>query len=336
MKQYPLISIITPVYNVERYLSQCIDSIIAQTFQDWELLLVDDGSKDASGSICDEYAAKDSRIRVLHKENTGQADSRNIALSMTKADLIGFVDSDDWIEPDMYELLYRTLIDNQADISICGYFLDFRDGALASCNENDIVVYNNKESLRLILEDKIIKSFPCDKLFYKKKITCPFPESYFYEDYATLFKWFVKVEKVAFARIPKYHYRQRRSSTSNDGDPKKNYHFFVAELERYTYLRKHRILPDRLGEFACKLIRVGLKQAKDVAKYSNGYSDGFEYLMKIRKMLLNIKTLKEGKLGQIESFKLWKLFCFPSYFFYELRLRHKLKFWKKNQMKKYY
>ena len=97
-----MISIITPVYNVEQYLRQCIESIIMQDFQDWELILVDDGSTDKSGVICDEYALKEERIRVLHKENSGQADSRNVALQLAKADLIGFVDSDDWIESDVY------------------------------------------------------------------------------------------------------------------------------------------------------------------------------------------------------------------------------------------
>ena len=101
MESSHLISIITPVYNVEQYLRQCIESIIMQDFQDWELILVDDGSTDKSGVICDEYALKEERIRVLHKENSGQADSRNVALQLAKADLIGFVDSDDWIESDM-------------------------------------------------------------------------------------------------------------------------------------------------------------------------------------------------------------------------------------------
>ena len=122
MKSIPLISIITPVYNVEQYLPQCIESVINQTFQNWELLLIDDGSTDRSGIICDEYALKDERIRVLHKENSGQSDSRNMALLLAKAELIGFVDSDDWLEPDMYAMLYRTLINCQADIAICGYY----------------------------------------------------------------------------------------------------------------------------------------------------------------------------------------------------------------------
>ena len=122
MESSPLISIITPVYNVEQYLRQCIESIIMQDFQDWELILVDDGSTDKSGVICDEYALKEERIRVLHKENSGQADSRNVALQLAKADLIGFVDSDDWIESDMYSVLYHTLIENHASAVVFRFF----------------------------------------------------------------------------------------------------------------------------------------------------------------------------------------------------------------------
>lgn len=336
MNNPPLISIITPVYNVEQYLRQCIESVINQTFQSWELLLIDDGSIDNSGVICDEYAAKDSRIRVIHKENTGQADSRNLALSIAKANLIGFVDSDDWIEPDMYEILYNVIIENQLDIAICGYFLDYRDRVLKSCNENDVVIYDNEESLRLILEDKVIKSFPCDKLFYKEVISVLFPKAFFYEDYATLFKWFINAKRVALVRTAKYHYRQRKSSTSNDGDPKKNYHFFVAEMERYNYLCEHRILPDRMTDFTCKLIKVGLMQAKNIAKYSEGYSTGFEYLMRIRNHLQKFNTLKCSELGKNYYIKFWKFLKYPSYWFFEIRWRHILKFWKNNKMKGYY
>ena len=196
MEHLPLISIITPVYNVEQYLCQCLDSILMQDFQSWELILVDDGSTDASGTICDEYALKDKRIRVLHKENTGQADSRNVALQLAKADLIGFVDSDDWIERDMYDVLYRTLIENQADIVICGYFLDYSDGTETSCCDlGKNIVYDRDEALKLILEDKIIKSFLWDKLFRKEMITDLLPKFYYYEDYATLFKGLLMLKK---------------------------------------------------------------------------------------------------------------------------------------------
>ena len=116
MHKKPLISIIIPVYNVERYLPQCIDSIIAQTFHDWELILVDDGSTDRSGAICDEYSLKDTRIRVIHKQNSGQADSRNIAIQMAEAELVGFVDSDDFIHRQTYEIALKTAEKYNADI----------------------------------------------------------------------------------------------------------------------------------------------------------------------------------------------------------------------------
>ncbi len=116
-----MLSIIVPIYNVEAYLPRCIDSILAQTYTDFELILVDDGSPDNCPSICDEYAEKDSRIIVIHKENGGLSSARNAGLDIAQGDYIGFVDSDDFIHPQMYERLMESLTDNNADISICNF-----------------------------------------------------------------------------------------------------------------------------------------------------------------------------------------------------------------------
>lgn len=102
----PLISVIVPIYKVELYLRKCINSILAQTYQNLEVILVDDGSPDQCGIICDEYAKSDSRVRVIHQENSGVASARNAGLQAAQGDYIGFVDSDDWIAPDMYDCLY--------------------------------------------------------------------------------------------------------------------------------------------------------------------------------------------------------------------------------------
>ena len=109
MEQKPLISVIVPVYNVAAWLPRCVDSILAQTYENLEILLVDDGSTDGSGNICEEYAKKDTRIRVLHKENGGLSSARNAGLDAAAGAYIGFVDSDDWIAPEMYAELRRTL-----------------------------------------------------------------------------------------------------------------------------------------------------------------------------------------------------------------------------------
>ena len=111
-----MISIIVPVYNTEKYLRRCIDSVLAQTYQDFELLLIDDGSKDSSGAICDEYAAQDARVRVFHKENGGVSSARNVGLDNARGEWITFVDADDWIESDMLELLLRKGEETGADI----------------------------------------------------------------------------------------------------------------------------------------------------------------------------------------------------------------------------
>ncbi len=116
------ISIIVPVYKVEPYLRKCVDSILAQTFTDFEVILVDDGSPDNSGKICDEYASKDSRVRVIHKENGGLSSARNAGIDVARGKYLGFVDSDDYIEKDMYELLYDNIVKEQADLSICGIY----------------------------------------------------------------------------------------------------------------------------------------------------------------------------------------------------------------------
>ncbi len=124
MSTTPKLSIVIPVYNTEKYLHKCIDSVLAQTFTDYELILVDDGSKDSSPAICDEYAAKDSRIRVIHQENAGACLARKAGIAIAVGDYIGFVDSDDYIEPDMYETLYDKAISNNADIVACNFFED--------------------------------------------------------------------------------------------------------------------------------------------------------------------------------------------------------------------
>lgn len=141
----PDVSIIIPVHNVEQYLSRCIDSVLSQTFANWELLLVDDGSTDKSSSLCDEYKLKDVRIRVFHKENGGVSSARNMGLDYAKGEWISFVDSDDYLEPNMYEVMYAGTQCAPVDVVYCDYFQCFNNGKI----RENVAVYDSDKRERL-------------------------------------------------------------------------------------------------------------------------------------------------------------------------------------------
>ena len=315
MEITPKISIIVPVYNMEKYLRQCVDSILAQTFKDFELLLVNDGSKDSSPQICDDYAVVDSRVKVIHKENSGQADSRNIAIGMAKAPLIGFVDSDDWIDPDMYEILYRAMVENDADISICGHYLSYVGDEKTSCQGGLVKVYEGSQALQMIIDDREIKSYLVDKLYKKEMITDLLPKSYYYEDYATLFKWFAGASRVAICNSPMYHYRQRQGSTDHDSDPRKKYHFFLAEQERYNYLTENNIFPEQHRKFASKVVRTGLREIKHIVRNSSESVYASDCIDAIRHQIFKYKPITISDIGLLRKILLWCLEKYPNMYF---------------------
>lgn len=162
----PQISIIVPVYNVADYLPKCIESILAQTFTDFELILINDGSPDKSPQICDHYASQDSRVRVIHKKNGGVSEARNCGLDIARGKYIGFADSDDWLAHDMFELLYNLSEKHDADISICGHYVVTDDSTepLYEYFEGEII-YSNVEGVQKIVEDVEIQSYLWNKLF---------------------------------------------------------------------------------------------------------------------------------------------------------------------------
>lgn len=167
----PELSIIVPVYKVEKYLPRCIDSILAQTFGDFELILIDDGSPDGCGRICDEYARKDKRIVVIHQKNMGVSAARNAGLDIARGRYIGFVDSDDWIEPRMYEVMMDAIRENGADMAVCGVRYADEDGKFTRADRLSEGVYTRAG----LLED--VFAMPnrlgggcCNKVFDASKI----------------------------------------------------------------------------------------------------------------------------------------------------------------------
>lgn len=211
----PKISIIVPVYNVEEYIHRCIDSILAQTFTDFELILVNDGSPDQCGKICDKYAENDSRIKVIHKKNGGVAEARNFGLEIAQSQYIGFVDSDDYIESTMYEKLYTACINNSAEISVCGrcdIYENKKESTFVLPKEE---IWDKKKAIENLLTWNNIDSSVCDKLIKSNIFEgLKFPVDKNVEDIFIAYKLIFKSNKICHIGEPLYNYCHRKDSRS--------------------------------------------------------------------------------------------------------------------------
>ncbi len=207
------ISVIVPVYNVENYLKKCIDSILNQTLEDIEIILVNDGSTDSCKEICDEYARKDNRIKVIHKPNEGLSMARNAGIREARGQYIGFVDSDDYIAWDMYEMLYQNIITYNADISICGLYNCYKEKSIPQYDGDEFLVMNNEEALKTALEGIKFSVNAVNKL-YKKELfdNIEFPKGKLSEDAFTIPKILSISSKIVFDSVPKYYYMHREDS----------------------------------------------------------------------------------------------------------------------------
>lgn len=202
----PLLSVVVPVYNVKSYLETCVDSLLRQTLADIEIVLVDDGSTDGSGALCDELATRDARIRVVHKENGGLSSARNAGIRAARSDYIGLVDSDDYVDDDMFELLYRNLKKEEADVSACTIYSCYGE-TVNRFGDGSYHVMNGIEMIGYSMDGEKAIISACPKL-YKKALLLetPFVEGRLYEDALLFGELFVKVGRVVVEEQPKYYY----------------------------------------------------------------------------------------------------------------------------------
>jgi len=214
-----LISIIIPIYNAEKYLPKCLDSVINQTYKNTEIILVNDGSTDSSGLICDEYALKDIRIKVLHKGNGGVSSARNTALKIAKGDYIGFVDSDDWIEPDMFQKLHELCVKYNSEISMCGYYSQSSDKVNKSLIPlpQEGVLTREKAYEQVLIPGKF-EGFLWNKLFdtrLLKETNILFDENiHFCEDQLFVCKVLKYCKNISYTTNHYYHYIKNSSSAT--------------------------------------------------------------------------------------------------------------------------
>lgn len=240
MVQDTLISIIVPIYKVEKYIYKCLNTILNQTYKNLQIILVDDGSPDNCGKICDEYAKKDKRIQVIHKQNGGLSDARNVGIAEAKGEFIGFVDSDDYIETTMFEDLLNLVKENNADVAICNFYEVKDDNKIIKNNYNDVKIYDKMEILKEILLDKKIQSYAWNKL-YKKDLfnEVKYPVGKKYEDIGTTFYLLENCEKVVVSGKPEYNYLNRKDSIVNNVTESTIIDYVTIVDERYDYIEKN-------------------------------------------------------------------------------------------------
>ena len=233
----PKISVIVPVYKAEAYLHRCVDSLLAQTFTDFEILLIDDGSPDRSGEICDEYARKDSRVRVWHKENGGVSSARNVGLDNARGEYICFVDSDDWVESNYLKILYDDISMTNVDLVVHGFRRFTSEGKEIGCESYSDLLYDLDIEMQQMLSEQSLyyRGSPYAKLFKKNVIAernIKFDISiHFGEDLCFLFDYLSVVHRVLFSSKSYYNYIQYENSSVHKRFT------FLQEYTGYTHLK---------------------------------------------------------------------------------------------------
>lgn len=275
-----LISIIIPVYKVEKYLEKCIQSVINQTYENLQIILVDDGSPDNCGKICDEYAERDQRIEVIHKSNGGLSDARNKGLEIAKGEYIGFVDSDDYIEADMYEVLYNLLKQYNADVSICNFYTVSQGKISIKNADNGINEYNRIEILKEILLDKNIQSYAWNKL-YKKELfdEIKYPIGKKYEDIGTTFYLLEKCNKVVVTGKSEYYYINRQDSIVNNVTESTITDYIELIMQRYDYIEENiKELSSYNKDYLKRILKTAEKDIKSLNEVGDYTKKKYEEL----------------------------------------------------------
>jgi len=237
----PQISIIVPVYNVEEYLKVCVESLLKQRLNIFEIILVDDGSTDGSGVICDKYAESDKRVKVIHKSNGGTSSARNMGLDVAKGDYIGFVDGDDYVSENMYELLIKSMKEYVCDISVCNINLMSENNEDEPYHKNAKDEQFNRESaMKELLTNTILTFSVCNKLFKKSVFNgLRFKEGIIQEDMDIVYKLVHRAQKVSYLSTPLYNYRYNENSTLRKPFELKRLDEFHVRKEMYDFYEKH-------------------------------------------------------------------------------------------------
>lgn len=298
-----LISVIVPIYQVEPYLDGCIRSIVHQTYTNLEIILVDDGSPDRCPVICDDWAARDSRIKVIHKENGGLSDARNAGMAAATGNLLSFIDSDDAIAPDFLEKLYGALTEYHADVAECAVsYVNEAGEVLRERKAAPVQTMDHMEALRhLVLEDGIYQTV-WNKLYRRSAvINIPFVVGKYNEDEFWTWQVFDRIGTLAVVQEPLYYYLQRGSSIIGVGYNLRRLDGLDAQFQRMESLQKYQELA---GVTCWVLMMQCMWQYQTASRLLRG-EEKQRVLVYIRNMVRQIPDIERDKMSERSIQRLW-------------------------------
>ena len=255
-----LISVVVPVYKTEAYLPRCVSSICNQTYKNLEIILVDDGSPDNSGALCDRLATEDSRIRVIHKKNGGLASARNAGIDAMTGEYAAFVDSDDYIAPEMIRSLYDLCIEHQVPIACCGIERVTDQGHVNYFNEKteDFLLMTREEAMAELLENYRITNSLCDKLIHKSIFDgLRLTEGIIYEDLDVMYRCIHRADRVVYTGAPYYQYYLSQGSILRSAFSPKQFDQVTIAKRRLEFYEKE--YPEYLDQARVKFLEMGLE-----------------------------------------------------------------------------
>lgn len=302
-----IVSIIIPVYNVEKYFKRCIESIMDQSYTQIEIILVDDGSLDSSGALCDVYALKDKRIKVIHKENGGLSSARNVGIDNATGDLICFVDSDDYVSCDYIERMVNMLLENKADVSILQMKLVPEDCNVEFCSQEKekVLSLDTQDGIEASLYQKLFTCCAPSKLYKRSVIgSVRFPEGKISEDLATCHLFFNNADKIVYSSYFGYYYRQHNKSIMHNFSAKR-----LDALEWCNSIENFCLnnFPMILNAAYCRTFNVCIHLLLDLPKTDDNYDlyshELWDNIKRTRGyVLLDIKARKREKIAALLSF----------------------------------
>ena len=300
-----LISVIVPIYGVEKYLNKCVESLVNQTYSNLEIVLVDDGSPDNCGKICDEWAEKDTRIKVVHKENGGLSDARNAGLAVATGAYVSFIDSDDYVELTFIEKLYTALSQNNADIAECATRYVTETGEELKVREATDGIYEPIIALEKLVQEKGLYQTVWNKLYTKEVVgDILFAKGKYNEDEFWTYKIFDRANKIVSVSDVLYNYLQRGSSIIGVGYNIRRLDGVDALFERMQYLSKYPELKDLL----CQNFVLGcLWHLQSVMRTLKGEQKK-QTVKKIVSMIKATPKVKKKDLTVTGKYKFWYKF----------------------------